>query len=209
MTYLIIWGRKYSQKTMYELVILAHLMRGSAHGYLIARILNDIVGPYTRISNGRLYPLLAKLEKSGLLVLNSEGAAEQHGDRQLRSFTITAAGKQRFHELMMDTTLNPGDYQRLFLHKSTNLDLLRPGERLRLINHYANYCQAHILHLTAEADDIVQQSAGWNEQGFAIKAENIVQTLHHMLDVWQLELRWAGNLRERELARSQAAEDLQ
>ena len=48
---------------MYELIILALLRYHHFHGYLIAKIINDIVGPYAKISNGRLYPLLAKLEK--------------------------------------------------------------------------------------------------------------------------------------------------
>ena len=46
---------------MYEFLILSHLMKNSAHGYLIARIIDDIIGPYARVSNGRLYPLLAKM----------------------------------------------------------------------------------------------------------------------------------------------------
>ena len=50
---------------MYELMILSILIRQQAHGYLIASIINDIIGPYARLSNGRLYPLLAKLEEAG------------------------------------------------------------------------------------------------------------------------------------------------
>ncbi len=52
---------------MYELIILSQLMVQPAHGYMIAKIINDMIGPYARISNGRLYPLLSKLEKSGLI----------------------------------------------------------------------------------------------------------------------------------------------
>ena len=39
---------------MYELIILSLLARWPLHGYLIAKIANDITGPYTRISSGRL-----------------------------------------------------------------------------------------------------------------------------------------------------------
>ena len=52
---------------MYELIILSLLMRWNAHGYLIASIINDMIGPYAKVSNGRLYPLLAKLEEQGLI----------------------------------------------------------------------------------------------------------------------------------------------
>jgi DNA-binding PadR family transcriptional regulator len=108
---------------MYELIILSQLMRHPAHGYLIARIINDMIGPYARISNGRLYPLLSKLEQSRLIVPYDEGSAGRQGDRQLRAYKITEDGQRRFHELMMDTTSNPGDYQKLFLHKAPLLDL--------------------------------------------------------------------------------------
>ena len=53
---------------MYEMIILALLARWPLHGYLIAKITNDVLGPYARLSNGRLYPLLAKLEAAGLIV---------------------------------------------------------------------------------------------------------------------------------------------
>ena len=96
---------------MYEFLILSQLMKSSAHGYLIASIINDIIGPYARISNGRLYPLLAKMEQDGLIAVRAEPATPFPGDRQLRVYQITEAGKKRWRALMMDTTLNPGEYQ--------------------------------------------------------------------------------------------------
>src|SRR5258708_12097637 len=143
---------------MYELIILSQLMRHPAHGYLIASIINDMIGPYSRISNGRFYPLLSKLEKSGLIAPYSETPAGQQGDRQLRTYEITEAGRKRFYELMMDITSNPGEYKQIFLQKVSMLEFLKSSERLRLIDHYINYCQAHVLHITAEADDFVQRS---------------------------------------------------
>ena len=83
---------------MYELIILSHLMLQPAHGYMIASIINDMIGPYARISNGRLYPLLAQMEKSGLIKPYSEASAGQQSDRQLRTYEITEAGRKRFYE---------------------------------------------------------------------------------------------------------------
>jgi len=37
---------------MYEFIVLAQLMNGPAHGYLIAKIINDMIGPFARISYG-------------------------------------------------------------------------------------------------------------------------------------------------------------
>ncbi len=74
--------------TMYEFIILSQLMHGPAHGYLIAKIINDMIGPYARISYGRLYPLLAKLEQNGLITAEKAVPSGQPGDRQLRIYTL-------------------------------------------------------------------------------------------------------------------------
>ena len=80
---------------MYEFIILAQLMHGPAHGYLIAKIINDIIGPYARLSPGRLYPLLAKLEQNGLIAPTSGGEGEHQGDRPMRIYKITDLGRMR------------------------------------------------------------------------------------------------------------------
>lgn len=181
---------------MYELIILSLLMRFPAHGYLIAHIINDIIGPYARMSNGRLYPLLARLEESGLIEAYEEIAQEQRGERTSRKYRITDEGRERFHTLMMDTTSNPGEYQRLFLQKATVLHLLEPSERLYLIDHYINYCQAHVLHLTAEKEDL----AWSNYPGHQSSLPATLDVMEHMTDQWRLEVEWALHLRAEEVA---------
>ena len=190
---------------MYELIILSQLMMRPAHGYMIASIINDMIGPYARISNGRMYPLLSKLEKSGLITPANEIPAGQQSDRHLRTYKITEAGRKRFHELMMDTTSNPGEYQKIFLQKVSMLEFLKPSERLRLIDHYMNYCQAHVLHITAEADDLVQRSPDWGPDWGPARLKAVLDVMQHMVDQWQLELDWAKSLREKELARVESS----
>jgi len=185
---------------MYELMILSILMRGTAHGYLIASIINDIIGPYARLSNGRLYPLLSKLEELGMIVAIKKTGKNVKGDRNLRGYEITDAGRERFHELMKDTTSNPGEYRQIFLQKVSVLRFLKPAERLYLIDHYINYCQAHILHLTAEREDLVAH------KGFELGPVHLSSTLNvmqHLIDQWQLELDWARSLREQELSQAE------
>ena len=185
---------------MYELLILSILMRGTAHGYLIASIINDIIGPYARLSNGRLYPLLSKPEDLGIIVAVKKTGKNVKGDRNLRGYEITDAGRERFHELMMDTTSNPGEYRQIFLQKVSVLRFLKPAERLYLIDHYINYCQAHILHLTAEREDLVAH------KGFELGPVHLSSTLNvmqHLIDQWQLELDWARSLREQELSQAE------
>lgn len=194
--------RKDARKSfaMYELIILSLLMRTPAHGYLIAHIINDIIGPYAKMSNGRLYPLLARLEESGLIALDTEAAKEQQGERPARRYRITGAGQKRFHALMMDTTSNPGDYQRIFHQKAAALFWLQIPQRLFLIDHYINYCQAHILHLMTEGKDLARGDYHHFEgDEFVLPAT--LDVMKHMAEQWRLEMAWAQRLRAREQAR--------
>ena len=188
---------------MYELIILSLLMRWPAHGYLIAKIINDMIGPYARISNGRLYPLLAKLEEQGLIEAYVETGKVSKGDRQHRGYKITEEGRERFHELMMDTNSNPGEYQRIFLQKASVLEFLKPAERIYLIDHYINYCQAHVLHLKTEEEDLVRNQAG-KAYMTGSHLEASLDSVRHLADQWRLEVEWAISLREKELARIEA-----
>jgi len=194
-------------EALYEFILLAQLMNGPAHGYLIAKIINDIIGPFARISYGRLYPLLAKLEESGLIT----AGGKQH-NRQLRIFHITEAGKMRFRILMDDTGLNPGEYQKLFAYKVTAFSHISVADRLRLIDHFINHCQTNIFHLQAEVEDMVVKGAEMDElrqtspeqaheysRLDTYSIENIVNVLQHSIDIWKLQLEWAKQLREREV----------
>jgi DNA-binding PadR family transcriptional regulator len=190
---------------LYELIILSLLVRGPAHGYLIAKIVNDLIGPYARISNGRLYPLLTRLEAHGLIELQI--IPEAHGERNSRRYQITDAGLERWQELMLDTTSSPGEYQRIFQQKVPVMYRLKPAQRLYLCDHYLNYCQAHVLHLIAETEDLTTRvfpDAGkW--QGLPA----LLDVMHHRIEQWRLEVQWAIHLREQELASQCAAESVE
>jgi DNA-binding PadR family transcriptional regulator len=206
---------------MYEFIVLAQLMHGPMHGYLIAKIINDMIGPYARLSYGRLYPLLAKLEQSGLIEVVSEGKggkeAQPH-DRNLRRYRIMDAGRRRFLFLMNDTGSNPGDYAKLFMHKVSAFAFIRPAERLRLIDHYINYCQAHVFHMQSETEELVRRVAmveEWHPEKTAVEGdfphmdheslEYIVGDMQHAIDQWEREIAWARSLREKEVARMEQA----
>ncbi len=189
---------------MYELLVLALLMHGPWHGYLIAKIANDMIGPWAKISPGTLYPLLARLEQTGLIeALPQEEASRSQ--RQSRRYAITPAGQRRFHTLMMDTSSNLGDYPRIFHLKAVHLGFVSPNERLYLANHYINYCERTILHLQSEAQDMqrmqseaqqMQQEASDNPDFTA----GVVDLLQHLAKLEQLELDWARRVRERAIA---------
>ncbi len=204
---------------MYELLVLALLMHGPWHGYLITKIANDMIGPWAKISPGTLYPLLARLEQAGLIVALPQEEASR-SQRQSHRYAITPAGRRRFHILMMDTSSNLGDYPRIFHLKAVHLGFLSPRERLHLANHYINYCERTILHMQSEAQDMQRmQSEGQDMQREASDdpafTAAVVDILQHLAQQEQGELDWARRVRERALealdaeARAQAADDQQ
>ena len=186
---------------MYELIILSLLTREPIHGYLISKIINDIIGPIAKISHGWLYPRLAKLEQESLIVASLEGNEEKHSERQLRTYQITEAGRKRFHQLMMDTTSNPGEYTKFFWQKVCFLEYLHPAERLHLIDHYINYCQTHILHLKAQAKNLVEGEMQYHAMDMA-QLEATLHVLRRSTSQWQVDLEYASSLREKEMARA-------
>jgi len=180
---------------MYELIILSLLMRFPIHGYLVMKITNDQIGPWARISSGTLSTILGKLEQIGLIAVLPQERDLARGDRRVRTFTITEEGRKRFHQLMMDTSSNLGEYQKFFHHKMTYFDLLRPDERLLLVNHYINYCQTTILHRQTEMDSIVYELADHPNPAFL---ENLLRVMKHIVQQWQAELDWIRSIREQE-----------
>ena len=186
---------------MYELLVLALLMHGAFHGYLITKIANEMIGPWAKISPGTLYPLLTRLEQSGLIETLPNQEASQ-APRQAHRYAMTAAGRRRFHTLMMDTSSNLGDYPRIFHLKAVHFQFLLPRERLYLADHYLNYCERTILHLQSEAQDMLRMQAeaeqAPQETGDSSTFPDIVvEMLQHLAKQEQGELAWARQLRER------------
>ena len=74
-----------------ELLVLGALARQARHGYAIRRDLADRSDAYFTPAFGRLYPLLADLERRGLVRGRNEKAGES---RVIRVYTLTARGRQ-------------------------------------------------------------------------------------------------------------------
>lgn len=192
---------------MYELMILSTLMREPAHGYSITRMMNDMIGPVLKVSHGSLYPRLRKMEQNGLIVataLEDQESKESEQARNVRTYAITDEGRRRFHELMMDTTGNPGEYSKLFWQKVGSLDCLHPVERLELIDHFQNYCQAHMLHLKAVTKQVIDGKAHYHDMSL-VQSELTLHALRRSAAHWQVEIDYASSLREKLLAKMLSA----
>jgi len=184
---------------MYELLVLALLMHWPLYAYLIAEIANHILGPWERISRGTLSSLLTKLEQAGLIAPADPAQVPFSTDRPSRVFALTQAGRERFYQLMMDTTSNQGTYQRLFRIKALNLEYVSLQDQLSLVDHYLSYCQMGLHYQQAEAQDFVtnpikQRSVSGFYSAIALDLMELVS------QQWQLELAWAKRLRERIIA---------
>jgi DNA-binding PadR family transcriptional regulator len=181
------------------LIILGTLMGGPFHGYLIAKIMQNILGPYGKLSKGRLYPLLLKLEEEGLIVaelLSQEPEPHPRSHIPSRSFRVTEAGRTRFHTLMMDTTSYLGEYQRVFLQKVAYFSFLHPEERLHLIEHYIGYCQSLVSYGSGRTEELAHSGMESPIGMTSAQLADLLRGMQHKIHQWQEERLWAEELRE-------------
>ena len=161
------------------------------HGYLIASIINEIIGPWAKVSNGRLYPLLKKMEAAGLVETTE---LQNPGGRQQKVLRITEKGIWRLRQLMLDTTSNPGEYQKYFFYKACFLECVTHTEALFLIEHYMNYCQTHLLHIRAQTTELTENAI---TQKYMSEGElkSTIGSLNHLKAQWELEFGWVESLK--------------
>ncbi|WP_173021184.1 PadR family transcriptional regulator [Secundilactobacillus folii] len=81
---------------MYDLLVLSALLVHDRTGYKLRKILETSLDPRRQISNGVMYPLLHRLEKSGYIELDTK-IVKGH-ERKIAH--ITPAGEQYLHTLM-------------------------------------------------------------------------------------------------------------
>ena len=77
------------------ILILKSLLLGAAHGYAIARWIEDTTEDVLRIEEGSLYPALRRLEDRRWV--SSEWGLSQN-NRRARFYTITAAGRKHLRD---------------------------------------------------------------------------------------------------------------
>ena len=77
-----------------DLMVLKTLSWAPAHGYGIARWIEDVTGGVLEVEEGSLYPALRRLEDRGV-VESRWGLSENN--RRARFYAITRAGRQHLH----------------------------------------------------------------------------------------------------------------
>ena len=76
-----------------DLLILKTLSWGAAHGYAVARWIQDATDDVLRIEEGSLYPALHRLERRGWIT-SEWGLSENN--RRAKYYRLTTRGRQQF-----------------------------------------------------------------------------------------------------------------
>ncbi len=90
---------------MLELAVLGLLHESPMHGYELRKRLTSLLGAFRAFSYGSLYPTLRRMQVDGLIVEDADpdGTGVDAKRRARRVYQLTAAGKERFAELVADT----------------------------------------------------------------------------------------------------------
>lgn len=75
-----------------DLLLLAVLRHGPAHGYAIITALRERSAGQFDLAEGTIYPALHRLERGGLV----ESSVEMANGRRRRTYALTARGRKEF-----------------------------------------------------------------------------------------------------------------
>ncbi len=182
---------------MYELLILSLLMRWPLHGYVMTKIMNNILGPEETISRGTLSTLLSRLRQTGLITwaVSTSGPGQSRHDKQ--AYQVTPAGRKRFEELMLAMPDRAANYSRRFHIKALHLDLM-PGEQSRaLVEHYQEYCWSIIREKEADILDFSNNALKQSYIQNNYLREAALAVMRLKTRQWRAEEEWAEELEGR------------
>ena len=127
-------GGMLPMKKIYTLFILGTLMEKDMHGYLLKSVLNDVLGPFKKISWGVLYPLIHELSELGWI----EAIVDESNEKSKKDYQITDKGRLEFNKLMVE----PIEFKHLYMmHFKVKLSAIKWISRYDAVNIYANYVQ--------------------------------------------------------------------
>lgn len=89
--------------TQAEMLVLSVLAVGPSYGYAISKSVAARSGGSFAMGPAKLYPMLARLEKQGLIepsweVVRAEGAGEQSTGRRRKWYTLSDRGRHRLEQ---------------------------------------------------------------------------------------------------------------
>jgi hypothetical protein len=144
--------------------------------------------------------------QAGLITPADAGATPFPTDRPSRVFAITPAGRQRFIELMLDTTSHPGTYRRLFHIKALHLEFLPLESQLFLVEHYLVHSRQLLGSKQADRQDVTARPIKQEHMSPALR-EAALALIQLKEKQWELEFTWAQSLREQIVSRLKQGEE--
>jgi DNA-binding PadR family transcriptional regulator len=125
---------------MYELLILGTLMSRNMTGYKLRQVVESSLVPRREISNGVMYPLLAKLEDHGYI----EFLADETDPRNKKVAQITSAGKERFLALMAEPIAPDAKRESMFRFKFRGMPAVDLAHQNAILNDYETQTRADL-----------------------------------------------------------------
>jgi DNA-binding PadR family transcriptional regulator len=186
---------KNREASMLEFAILGLLQQSPMHGYELRKELTQVLGGLRSISFGSLYPALKRLHAAGWITTCEPGpgaplpadAPPLTSRRGKVVYTITAEGKERFHELVSQTGPEAYDDGGLF------------GVRLAFFRHTA--ADARLRILEGRRRTVERQREGLRSS-LARTRERLdrytLELQRHGLDSVDREVRWLSELIDNE-----------
>jgi DNA-binding PadR family transcriptional regulator len=85
-----------------EFAVLGLLHEAPMHGYELRKRLHELLGAFRAFSYGTLYPTLRRLQRDGWIVEEVPEDVRSWGRRARKVYKLTAEGKERFAELLVN-----------------------------------------------------------------------------------------------------------
>jgi len=175
-----------------ELAILGVLAQTPQHGYELRKRLISVLGLFSTISYGALYPTLKSLVERGLLIEQDEVGTGKYPKRARITYALTDAGLSHFNALVADS--GPGAWDddtfavrmSLFGHTEVNTRIhILQGRRSRVEERLANL-QTNLTKGRERLDSYT------------------LELQQHGLDALEREVRWLNELISREQSQGTA-----
>ncbi|MEI6108664.1 MAG: PadR family transcriptional regulator [Actinomycetes bacterium] len=171
-----------------ELAILGVLAQTPQHGYELRKRLISVLGLFSTISYGALYPTLRSLVERGLLVEQDEVGTGKYPKRTRITYALTTEGQTHFDALVADA--GPGAWDDdTFAVRMSLFGQTEVGTRIHIL-------QGRRSRLEERLDNLQNNLAKGRERLDSYTLE----LQQHGLDALEREVRWLNELISREEA---------
>ena len=171
-----------------ELAILGVLAQTPQHGYELRKRLISVLGLFSTISYGALYPTLRSLVERGLLVEQDEVGTGKYPKRTRITYALTPEGQTHFDALVADA--GPGAWDDdTFAVRMSLFGQTEVGTRIHIL-------QGRRSRLEERLDNLQNNLARGRERLDSYTLE----LQQHGLDALEREVRWLNELISREEA---------